>query len=200
MKKLLLYISPIIAVIFIVSCKPLTMPIDTSDVAITYDTIVKKKELPKLSPIQIKYGKILNVKPDSITNIKLYTFIDEWMNRPYLLGGETKDGIDCSSFTQLLYINVYGLYVERTAEKQFKSKNTSKFKGQEFFKEGDLVFFQPGNKERRVTHVGVYLKNGKFVNSTSFVKDTGGSGVKISSLQYPFWEKRYLAGGKRKEL
>ncbi len=202
MKTLYLYLTTLTVILLVSSCKTIQTPlVDESDVVIVYDTIIKAPEKPKLDPLQIKYGRILNIKPDSLTNIKLYKFIDEWMNRPYLLGGETEEGIDCSSFTQLLYVNVYDLYLERTAEKQFKSRNTVKFKGQEFFKEGDLVFFQPGDKkQKKITHVGVYLRNGKFVNSTSYVGDTGGDGVKISDLDFPFWKKRYLAGGKRNDL
>lgn len=150
------------------------------------------------SNLLIKYSELLGVTSDKITNFKLYEFIAKWEGIPYLLGGETTEGIDCSSFTQRLYTSVYDLYIERTAQKQFNSKLTDKFQGREFLHEGDLIFFtRVNNKKNIVNHVGIYLQNGKFVHSTSFKRDTGTNGVKISDLNHPFWKKRFLAAGRR---
>jgi len=80
-----------------------------------------------VSPIQKKYGAILGIPPKKINNLPLYEFIDEWMNAPYKLGGNTKQGIDCSYFTQSIFHGVYGNLIERTAEKQFNAKDTRKF-------------------------------------------------------------------------
>jgi len=161
-------------------------------------TETKKETSPNFNLLQKKYGNELNVSPSEISSESLYTFIDEWIDRPYLIGGETENGIDCSSFTQRLFINVYDLYVERTAQKQFDSSNTDKFLGQEYLKEGDLVFF--GQNTNNVTHVGIYLGNGRFVNSTSRKGPTGKSGVKISSLKDPYWTRIFLAGGRRTDI
>lgn len=166
------------------------------DIVVTYDSIVPKKVF---LPVQIEYAKLLNVKPDSLQNIKLYTFIDQWMNTPYLLGGETKEGIDCSSFTQLLYTEVYNKYIERTAEKQFESEYMVKFRGKEFLEEGDFIFFQ-NLEEQVINHVGIYLKNNKFINSTSYKGGRYKGGVKIDDISNPFWEKRFVAGGRRSDL
>ncbi len=145
-----------------------------------------------------KYSALLNVPASSITNVQLYEFIDQWSGTTYKLGGETKEGIDCSSFTQRLYTSVYDLYIERTAEKQFNSKLTDKFQGQEFLHEGDLIFFEGvGENGAYISHVGVYLQNGKFVHATSHSSDTGTKGVKISDLNYSFWKQRFVAAGRR---
>ena len=149
-----------------------------------------------IASLQSKYAKILGVSPNEITNIPLYEFIDSWIGTPYLLGGATKDGIDCSSFTQRLFTHVYGMYIERTAEKQKKSKNNDMFTDQSFLREGDLLFF--GELDRRViTHVGVYLGNNKFVNATSR-RTNGISGVKIDDLSDGFWQSIYCCAGRRK--
>lgn len=150
------------------------------------------------SHIIAKYGQILEVPSDELTNIKLYTFIEDWFNTPYLLGGATKSGVDCSSFTQRLYATVNDVYIERTAEKQFKSEDTDTFKGKEHLLEGDLLFFKgSGENSNNIVHVGVYLQNNKFVHATSYSKDTGSSGVKISSLNDPFWNRRFVSAGRR---
>ncbi|GHC57580.1 NlpC/P60 family protein [Ulvibacter litoralis] len=151
-----------------------------------------------VTPLQVKYAGILGVTPEEITNIPLYEFIDEWMGIPYLMGGATKDGIDCSSFSQRLFTTVNGQYIERTAQKQFDSNYTDKFQGKEFLKEGDLLFFKGvGDYSNDISHVGVYLGNMKFVNATSRRGTSGVSGVKISDLSEPFWTSRFVSAGRR---
>ncbi|WP_289040549.1 NlpC/P60 family protein [uncultured Zobellia sp.] len=158
----------------------------------------EEAEVIIITPLQKKYAEILEVAPENITNIELYSFIDEWMGTPYLLGGETKAGIDCSSFTQRLYIGVYDWYIERTAQKQMDSEATHTWSASEFLEEGDFVFFRAaGHRGDTITHVGIYLGNDKFVNATSRIGSTGSSGVKISDLSEPYWKKRFFAGGRR---
>lgn len=155
-------------------------------------------DIEEVTSVQIKYGMKLDVTPEAIKNQKLYEFIQEWEGTNYLLGGETEVGIDCSSFTQRLYSSVYDKYIERTAQKQFDSELTNKFLGKEYLKEGDLIFFKgSGELKNAITHVGIYLQNGNFVHSTSYTKDNGLKGVKISNLDNSFWKKRFVAGGKR---
>lgn len=161
-----------------------------------------EEETTTISEAQIKYSKILDVPVEQLTNKALYQFIDEWEGTPYLLGGETKDGIDCSSFTQLLNVKAFDRYIERTAEKQHESKYTDKFTGKEYLKEGDLIFFVGVGEDTdqlnpTITHVGVYLHNNKFVHSTSSSKTEGKSGVKISDLTDRYWKIRYYESGRR---
>jgi len=161
-----------------------------------------EEETVTISEAQIKYSKILDVPVEQLTNKALYQFIDEWEGTPYLLGGETKDGIDCSSFTQLLNVKAFDRYIERTAEKQHESKYTDKFTGKEYLKEGDLIFFVGVGEDTdqlnpTITHVGVYLHNNKFVHSTSSSKTEGKSGVKISDLTDRYWKIRYYESGRR---
>ncbi|GAL82640.1 C40 family peptidase [Algibacter lectus] len=183
----------------IINCKgpEATVANSNDDIVVSYDSLIVKT--PYL-PVQLEYAKLLNTKPDSLQNIKMYTFVDKWMNTPYLLGGETKEGIDCSSFTQLLFIEVYDKYIERTAQKQFDSEHIVKFRGKEFLEEGDFLFFNSPNEQQLITHVGIYLKNNKFINATSYRGPSGASGVKICDITNPFWEKRFVAGGKRTDL
>ena len=172
----------------------------STDVKVSYEEAPTKEEVEEetLSLLQIKYGRLLGVAPEEITAIALYEFIDEWMSTPYLLGGATKEGVDCSSFTQRLYQDVYDSYIERTAQKQRDSKDTDKFGDLDFLEEGDLLFFAaPGGYNDTITHVGIYLGNSKFINSTSNKDENGISGVQISNLSDHYWKSRYYSAGRR---
>ncbi len=200
--KMLLMFKSAKAIVLVVLLASFMMSCGGSKSVVVEDAKVTYGDIQDtLHPIQEKYGRLLNVKGETITNIPLYEFIDDWMNTPYKLGGETKNGIDCSSFTQLLFTKVFDSYIERTAQKQFDSENTDKFRLKKYLKEGDLLFFKsPTAEEFAIIHVGIYLKDNKFINATSYKGSNGAGGVKIDDLTNPFWEKRYVAGGRRLNL
>ena len=156
------------------------------------------REQQEVLPIQEKYGQLLGVSPSTLNNIALYELIDDWMQTPYMMGGESKKGIDCSSFTQLVYTKIYDKYIERTAEKQFSAESTDKFRDQHYLKEGDLLFFTRSKKENiKITHVGMYLTNDRFVHATARKGVSGYSGVKVSNIKDSYWQARFVAGGRK---
>ncbi len=177
-----------------------TAPVESNTPAVNNSQVVETTpvsvvQATEFSPLQIKYSSIIGVTPDKITNIPLYEFIDEWMGTPYLMGGANKEGIDCSSFSQRLFTKVYDQYIERTAESQKGSRYTDPFDDTSFLREGDLLFF--GMEDvARITHVGVYLGNNKFVNSTAR-KTNGKSGVKIDDLSDGYWRSIFCCAGRR---
>jgi murein DD-endopeptidase / murein LD-carboxypeptidase len=136
------------------------------------------------SKIQIKYALLLDTEVEQLQNASLYAGIDEWLGTRYRLGGTTKDGIDCSAFVQILYITQFGINIPRTAREQYDA--TDRISRTEL-KEGDLVFFN--TQEGGVSHVGLYLQNNKFVHASS-------SGVTISDLFEPYWERRFIGVGR----
>lgn len=136
------------------------------------------------SSIQFKYAQILNRNVESLTNTSLLSFIDEWWGTKYRFGGTTKKGIDCSSFSGLLMGSVFGFSLPRTAREQY-AKCVKLVKNQ--LAEGDLVFF---NTRGGVSHVGVYLGEGKFVHSSS------SKGVSVNNLEDSYWKNRFIAGGR----
>ncbi|HET8573761.1 MAG TPA: C40 family peptidase [Edaphocola sp.] len=117
----------------------------------------------------------------------LANFIKEWMGVPYQLGGLTKQGIDCSAFTRALYASVYHITLLRTAFEQFSA--SIPIYDQDSLQEGDLVFFKIHS--RVISHVGVYLSDGYFVQASSH-------GVMISNLDEHYWKRFYFAGGRVK--
>lgn len=152
-----------------------------------------------ISPIQKKYGTILGITPKEVENVPLFKFIDDWMDTPYRMGGETKEGIDCSFFSQYLFHDVYGNLIERTAQKQYNAQDTDKFIGQEYLKQGDLLFFnEKGSEFLPITHVGVYLGHDKFVHSTARRSTASGrNGVQISDFSKQHWQKMFVAAGRK---
>jgi lipoprotein Spr len=151
------------------------------DNAITANNSSTKIE--NASKIQIKYALLLDTEVEQLQNESLYAGIDEWLGTRYRLGGTTKDGIDCSAFVQIIYVTQFGISIPRTAREQYDA--TSRISRTEL-KEGDLVFF---NTQGGVSHVGLYLQNNKFVHASS-------SGVTISDLFEPYWERRFIGVGR----
>jgi gamma-D-glutamyl-L-lysine dipeptidyl-peptidase len=95
------------------------------------------------------------------------------MGRPYLWGGTSPKGVDCSGFVKTAYF-MNGIILARDASLQFQhGAPTEPQAGYEKLKEGDLVFF--GRKAdvdhpARATHVGLYLGNGNYINSSGYVR------------------------------
>ncbi len=134
--------------------------------------------------IQNKYAEALGVSPSHITDVALYTFVDDWIGTKYQYGGMSKTGVDCSGFCNVLYNNVYKKQLPRTTKeiaKQIKKVNKEKLQ------EGNVVVFNIANKKN--SHIGIYLQNNKFVHAST------SKGVIISSLQNPYYLKAYSKGG-----
>lgn len=83
-----------------------------------------------------------------------------YINAPYLWGGKSNYGVDCSGFTQMAY-HLTGYILHRDASLQAKQGQLVAFLEQA--KEGDLAFFD--NEEGNITHVGIMLENNKIIHA-----------------------------------
>lgn len=144
----------------------------------------KESLIENLSSLQFKYAMMMDVDVESLKNISLLGFIEDWFGTRYRYGGETKRGIDCSALTGTLLLAVYGFAVPRTARQQYKASERIL---KEELKEGDLVFF---NTTGGVSHVGLYLENNYFLHASS------SEGVTISNLDENYFSRRYVGAGR----
>ncbi len=139
---------------------------------------------------KLKFAGLLGISAENIKNEKLYHSINQWLGVPYLWGGTSKNGIDCSAFVQQIYEKVYEHKLPRTSIEQFYTDTKAHFKDQQYLKEGDLVFFRLRHKDKVVSHVGIYLQNGKFLGSNS------PKGVEIVDLNDRYWQDKYVASAR----
>lgn len=117
--------------------------------------------------------------PAEATAQQLRTETERWEGTPYILGGMTRRGIDCSAFVQVLYRDVLDTPLPRTTRQQ---ANAGRAVPVDEAQPGDLVFFRPADKQR---HVGVYLGDGEFAHAST------SQGVTVSRLETPYWESSY---------
>ncbi|MDR1662183.1 MAG: C40 family peptidase [Azoarcus sp.] len=102
---------------------------------------------------------------------------------PYRWGGVSPiTGMDCSGLVQLVFRNAVGIHLPRTAIEQATQGTRVSLRD---LKPGDLVFFNTIG--RNISHVGIYVGNGKFLNSP-----TTGKFVRIDKLYSRFWGTRYV--------
>ena len=125
----------------------------------------------------VNYDTWLASRNPNATNI--LATAQEYLGRPYLWGGTSGKGMDCSGFTKtVFYLN--GVQLARDASQQVHTGNL--VETDETLKNlvpGDLLFFgrkATPKKKERITHVGIYMGKGEFIHSS------GDAGVKIESL------------------
>ena len=88
-----------------------------------------------------------------------------YLNAPYLWGGRSPLGIDCSGFTQMVY-RLQGTKLPRDAYQQAEVGTTLSFI--EESQSGDLAFFD--DKEGKIIHVGIILENNHIIHSSGKVR------------------------------
>ncbi len=152
----------------------------------TYNTFSIDGYQPDIfTSLQFKYAILMDIPIETLNNLKLFSFIDDWYGAPYRFGGSTREGIDCSAFSGNLMTTVFGIGLPRMAKDQYKVCERVQRTGLE---EGDLVFFHTTRKG--ISHVGVYLGHNKFVHASL------NYGVTISDLTDPYYSRAFRGGGR----
>ncbi len=96
---------------------------------------------------------------------------ESFMGIPYLWGGTSAKGFDCSGFTKTIYY-LNGIILSRDASQQFQyGIRIRRDNVPDSLKAGDLLFFGTGRRGRpRPTHVGMYIGNSEFIHCSGMVK------------------------------
>ena len=147
-------------------------------------TVTPRYDYQELAKASVRLGIDIEMKD----NHALYVESSNWLGVPYRSGGTTKRGVDCSGLTSNIYKKVYRKDLERNSEDQRKKDCRKVKKGK--LREGDLVFFHNGRKKKKATHVGIYLKDRKFIHAST------SQGVIVSTLEEEYWKKHWLSGGR----
>ncbi|PJG84091.1 C40 family peptidase [Caviibacterium pharyngocola] len=105
----------------------------------------------------------------------------EWAGTPYVLGGQSRRGVDCSGFVQMTFMDRFGIRLPRTTAEQ---ANHGQKVSKSDIQTGDLVFFKTGRGPNGY-HVGIYVKNDQFLHASTK------GGVIYSSMNSPYWQKAY---------
>lgn len=108
----------------------------------------------------------------------------EMIGVPYVYGGRTPKGFDCSGLVYYSYQQA-GLSVPRTSQEQFKAARRVSLSDAQ---PGDLLFFRGG---RKISHVAIYIGNGYFVHAPST-----GKLVSVASLNNSYYREHFDRAGR----
>lgn len=129
------------------------------------EAFVKKTDAKLLSD----WAKEICLTGESIENLSR-----KFMGVPYVWGGTSPKGMDCSGLIKTVYFN-HGIILPRDASQQVLYGKLIDNRGNfGNFRKGDLVFFgkkaTPENPEEKATHVGIYIGNMRFIHASDYVR------------------------------
>ncbi|MDL2281218.1 NlpC/P60 family protein [Selenomonadales bacterium OttesenSCG-928-I06] len=136
--------------------------------AVTYKLILKR-DIPQVSrdSYQARARRVIQTSMN-------------YIGVPYVFGGTSPSGFDCSGFTRFVFARV-GIDLPRMADSQYEYGYKVP---RDSLRPGDLVFFT--TYTYGVSHSGIYIGEGRFISATS------SRGIKIDSLSDGYWGPRYV--------
>ncbi|MFZ3579342.1 NlpC/P60 family protein [Virgibacillus sp. DJP39] len=143
---------------------------------------VKKASQPKVVEVKSKEEKPKEIKVEKTSTSSIINVAHSLIGTPYVWGGESRGGFDCSGFLQYVFAT-QNITIPRTVSDIWNFSSSVQSPSV-----GDLVFYEtykPGP-----SHAGIYIGNSKFIHAGS------SNGVTIGDMNYSYWQSRYL-GAKR---
>lgn len=131
----------------------------------------------------------LGVSAKGVRNQDLYIVSASWLGTRYKYGGMSRGGVDCSGLTSLIYKSVYKKNLTHNSAAML-AECKKRIKKSDL-REGDLVFFRTdGKRSKTPNHVGIYLKENKFVHASS------SKGVVVSNMTDNYYVSNFIAAGR----
>lgn len=146
---------------------------------ISADYLVTASSGTAISPSNTAASVSISAKRQSVLN-----YAAQFLGVPYVYGGSTPSGFDCSGFTSYVFKNTVGS-IPRVAQAQYDA--TTRVSRDDLLP-GDLVFF--GSSTSSISHVGIYVGSNQFIHAPST-----GDVVKYSSLTGSY-ATRYQGAGR----
>jgi lipoprotein Spr len=143
----------------------------------------KQQSAPYAPPVDAPLGNENLIPLFRGWKTSLKNTVDGWVGVPYKFGGTTKRGVDCSAFVQAAFKDGIGVAIPRNSRMQavLGSRITQKQ-----LKKGDLVFFDTLDRGR-ITHVGIFMGNGKVIHAGC------SKGVTYIKLNKRYYQRAYRA-------
>jgi len=120
---------------------------------------------------------------------RLLAAAGKYEHTPYRYGGKDRKGLDCSGLVALSFLDALGISVPRSAENLYSWVEKVPIDNAQ---PGDLVFFRT-TKTNKISHVGIFTGDGRFIHSASEGPVTG---VIYSRLDEKYWSRTYAGAGR----
>jgi cell wall-associated NlpC family hydrolase len=133
-----------------------------------------------VDPDALPYGEILAAPAAGPTIVSIAM---SYLGYPYVAGGASPSGFDCSGFTQYVVGMATGIWISHAVEAQPYSAGAWVDYGN--WQPGDLIFFQ-NTYRAGISHAAIYIGDGQIVHA-----ENEGSGVTIDSIYSDYYAPRY---------
>ena len=161
---------------------------------VTWRALKKAKEkkgrrlpLPKVTASDVDINKPTAPSGNGLISVaqarQIVSTARTFMGVPYVFGGTTPNGFDCSGLVQYVF-KMHGVNIPRLADEQYTLGKAAKVSQLSI---GDLVFFT--TYAAGVSHCGIYVGDGNFLHASSH-------GVRIDSLDNEYWKPRFVGARK----
>lgn len=155
------------------------------------DNSDKKRPTPSGNDFVSDEWARLDIKLGRHDNKELYKELKRWLGTPYVYAAHTcGEGTDCSGMVMEVFQKIYGIKVHRNSAKMLEENCVPI--DLDDLREGDLVFFITSS-DGHVSHVGIYLKDNKFVHASS------SRGVAVDDLRQNYYATHFHTAARVKK-